>query len=397
MKLLETTIDINLIKNNLEEFSDLNRHYIGKVNDKILNLIDFEDDNLFLEPTLFFLPVENKSYSFTTPVEQLLFGHVKDKKNLGVISVISDSNGYINLPGFGYLKTVPNSRFMLESIQDSKGVILKDKNNSIVEYRFEEFTYIKNTNIKLIKNQPELLSNYFVTYFNESVEKTAVNNNDFLNNSFEILRKVSNEFVDLIEMTNKEVCVFNSKTPPVSMAALFYFGTAFLNIDSQNHNEVFFIDDLAHQCGHNIFYALTLDQKRYIVPSIDAKISDYAPQIENETRDVYGVFHGLFTYTTIIDSLSKCIELKVFKDDIRLNELIARLGFYMRKFSIDLEIMDNKSILTKEGLEYLEMFREGHRIINAKHSSFIKGLKYDNQDYIFEYKKYLEVNSFINF
>src|SRR5690606_27862038 len=116
-----------------------------------------------------------------------------------------------------------------------------------------------------------------------------------------------------------------------SLAALFYFGAGLLNVNNVNHNEAFFIDDIAHQCGHTVFYALTLDQSKYLIPPPDTPLQNITGN-KDESRDVYGSFHELFTYTTILESINNELSnTNKTYEKVVLDELIARLGFYMNK------------------------------------------------------------------
>lgn len=382
MKILNFEIDKKELYHNLEDLADLNRVLVSKECERLLDFIDYSNDSIFLEPKLFFYPVENKSYTFTTSLEQILFGYINNRESYGQIIVMSDNNGYINLPNIGYLKTIPHNKFYL--IQKNGQLFLYDKQKREVNYSFENFEYINNSTLKVYKDENELLYNYFITNFNDTVENTFKNNIEILNKSYNKLSLLSPDFITLLEKTNKEICVFNSKMPPYSLATLFYYGTAFINIDNNNHSEVFFIDDISHQCGHNLFYALTLEYDKYIKCSTTTPLINYTKE-KGESRDVYGAFHGLFTYTTIIDNLSKYLNKVIYNNDDDKLEAQARLGFYMNKFNIDLKLLDNDKILTKTGRNYYNMFLECYLEIYYNNFSLYKEYTYNKQTYIFNF------------
>lgn len=391
MKILEYEIDLKSLENNLENLADLNRKMIYEVNPDLIQFLDYENDSIFLEPTLFFYPKDNKSYSFTTPIEQLIFGYSNNKAAFDEMLVISDSNGYINLPGYGYLKTIPNNKFFFKVSQDGQEIKLLNKNKENIDFIFEEYKYIAGTDIKLINHEPEILSNYLVTHFNEPVAETVNKYNQYISLAFDSIKKLTPNFANLLEKTNKEFCVFNSKMPPYSMAALFYFGTAFMNVNNEKHGRVFFIDDISHQAGHTLFYGLTYDFGTYLIPPPTASLKNFT-KLEGEARDVYGAFHGLFTYTAIIDSLTKFIETNMYIDKLEYTEAIARLGFYMNKFAEDLKDLNNKDILTSVGFLHYEMFFAGYNLIETKYKQLYSTLDYNNQGYIFNFQKFLELN-----
>lgn len=391
MKILEYEIDLKSLKNNLENLADLNRRMLYEERPDLMQYLEYENDNIFLEPTLFFYPKDNKSYSFTTPIEQLIFGYSDNKEAFDEMLVISDSNGYINLPGYGYLRTIPNNKFYFKVSQDKKNVKLLNKNRENIDFIFEDFKYIPDTTIKFINHQPEILSNYLVTYFNEPVAETVDEYKQNISLAFQSIKKLAPDFANLLEKTNKEFCVFNSKMPPYSMAALFYFGTAFMNVNNEKHGRVFFIDDISHQAGHTLFYGLTYDFETYLIPPPSTALKDFT-KLQGEARDVYGAFHGLFTYTAIINTLTKFIESSMYNDKLEYTEAIARLGFYMNKFGEDLKDLNNKEILTAIGFEHYEMFYTGYDLIKLNYEHLYCSLDYSNQDYIFNFQKFLMLN-----
>jgi len=388
MELVNFRVDIDLIKNNLEELSDLNRHLILSTNEKLFNLLDFTSDDIFLEPSLFFYPLQGK-WRGTTELEQLLYGYVGEKEKMGTFTVISDSNGFINLPGYGYLHTTPDSKFYFE--HNDGTIVLKDKMLNVIPYKKIDFKYIAGTRMKLCLHNPELIENYIYTDLYEHVNQTALHFEDKLASGYRLIKGNAPGLADLVELTNREICIFNSKMPPYSMAALFYFGTGLLNVGNVEHNEAFFVDDMAHQCGHTIFYALTLDQAKFIIPPPSAPLKDFTAN-PNESRDVYGSFHGLFTYTTIIHAITSVIESGAIIDTDVKNELIARLGFYLNKFKDDLIYLNNKDILTNDGFEYWEMFKATYDTTIASYGARIKSLDYSTQTYIFDYSIFCKSN-----
>lgn len=391
MKILEYEIDLKSLKNNLENLADINRKMIYEEKPDLIQYLEYENDRIFLEPTLFFYTKDNKSYNFTTSIEQLIFGYSNDKTAFDEMLVISDSNGYINLPGYGYLKTIPDNKFYFKVNPDGQEIKLLNKNRESIDFISNNFKYLEGTKIKLIEHQPEILSNYLVTHFNEPVAKTVENYHKDISSAFEIIKQLSPNFSELLEKTNLEFCVFNSKMPPYSMAALFYFGTAFMNTNNEKHGNVFLIDDISHQAGHTLFYGLTYDFGTYLIPPPSTPLKNFT-KFKGEARDVYGAFHGLFTYTAIIDSLTKFIENNIYKDNLEHTEAIARLGFYMNKFIEDLKDLNNKDILTTVGFSHYEMFHAGYNIIESKYKHIYSTLDYSNQDYIFNFQKFLDLN-----
>lgn len=175
------------------------------------------------------------------------------------------------------------------------------------------------------------------------------------------------------------------------MAAISYHGTAFINIDSQIHDEVFFVEDLAHQCGHIIFYALTLNTKTFLKSHKDSLLREWTGVLQ-DNRSVYGAFHGLFTYTTILYCLRQCLKANAF-DSIQQVEAMARIGFFMQKFEMDLNQMNIPDLFTIYGGHIYDAAFTCFEQVKAEYAESYKDYTYTNQPYIFNYEAFQQANS----
>ena len=94
-----------------------------------------------------------------------------------------------------------------------------------------------------------------------------------------------------------------------------------------------------------------------------------------DTRNIYVVFHGLFTYTTALNSLIECYKT----GDINIEqkkELIGRVGFYMQKFLIDIKLMTDSGIFSNKGIEFYTMFKKSYLTIYNRHQLHFKNFNY---------------------
>lgn len=389
MKILKVSIDANVMKSNIDQISDSTRILIFKENEDLFRLLDFKKDEIFLEPSLFSYFI-NLDIGKDSTLDQILWGHIVDEKKKKNIKVRSDAQGYINMPNFGYLKVSQgNCFFSLELLKE----LQLFKNGKKIKFDFLDFFFLKGTNTKVCYHEPAILTEYLKEDFRTPIKVSFEEYYEKLQNSFNLLKIASPILYDLIRKYIKEIYVFNGRNRE-SLAALSFFGSVLLNIDNQNRSEVFFLDDLSHQCGHIIFYTLTLDTKDFLIPEPREKLKKFT-KVEWEVRDVYGVFHGLFTYTCILNTLDKSIQKKIFQKK-KLIEVYARIGFYMNKFIKDLARMNNNEILTEKGFEYYDQFKAGYDYLEKKYKNIYRNMHYDNKTYMFNFEEFLNLNDLEN-
>ncbi len=381
MKILEFDLDKKLVIQNQQELSDMIRVAFYKENPSLFQKLTYENDNIFLEPTLFHYFSIDKGYINRVSLEQATYGYLQKELIVSPIGLYSDRFGMVNLPNIGYLKIEPNTKVILNNIENDNAFISHD-GHTFIKYPIIKNNFIKQTRIRLCFHPTDLLTERFNTSFVESVQDTALKFQNVIDNSFDIFHDISSDFIEMIKLTSRELVVFNSASQ-YSLAALTYYGVGFLNVVDLNRTEVFFVDDIAHQCGHVLYHALTLHSENYLRISKETPLKEFT-NISGESRTVYGTFHGLFTYTTIIYILDKCLDNHIFKN-IEKHEAIGRLGFYMEKFQKDLVHMNDNRILTSQGFEFYEMFLNGYNNIKKKYSSVLPSLDYSNQPYLFSY------------
>ena len=226
--------------------------------------------------------------------------------------------------------------------------------------------------------------------FHEPVEDTLYKNEDALSVATTFLQKQLPNFWSLIASVTREFVVFSSPDHN-SFAGIMHHGTAYFNTENKIQTPVFFIDDIAHQCGHIIFNVITLDTPKYLKVPKDHPLRNYSTN-PSEMRGAYGAFHGLFTYTCILHALDEVLQSQYFTNENLRFEVLGRIGFYLHKFYLDLKLMDNPEILTDAGLDFHRQFSEGFQEILARYKKEIQGFDYSNQPYTFQYDRFRESN-----
>ena len=380
---LDFLIDENLVVQNQQELSDMIRLAFYKENPSLFQKLIYDDDNIFLEPTLFHYFSGNKNYKNKVSLELAVYGYISGESKPEQIIIESDKFGMVNLPNIGYLKIEPNSQGILFKIKDKEAITNSGTMPIIPNI------YVESTKIRLCLHPTDLITQRFETTFVETVQDTAIKYQRIIDNTASIFQNVTPDFLRLLKTTCRELVVFNSETQ-YSMAALSYYGVGFINVANETRKKLFFVDDIAHQCGHVIYHALTLKVENFLKVHKESPLKEFT-YIDGESRTVYGAFHGLFTYTTILHSLDKCLDNSIFHENEK-HEAIGRLGFYMDKFQKDLEHMNDKRILTNQGFEFYEMFLSGYKKIKKKYRSLLFSLDYKNQPYLFNYKLFQAIN-----
>jgi sialic acid synthase SpsE len=207
---------------------------------------------------------------------------------------------------------------------------------------FEPIQIIKNTNIEVFKYSVNLLQNIFKDVVNNLINQDEIfidkilfdENIGFLANAFGFIRENSFTHFQLIEQCCKKCLLF--KTNPKntnSFATINAHGIAFINVYQNEYDEVFFVDDIAHQTGHIILTTLFFNRNAIFKIDESQQIEEILKKKDH--RDIYILFHALYTYYTTLMCLDDCLTNNVFNEKQK-NEAIGRIGFYLKKCTYDL-------------------------------------------------------------
>jgi len=375
-----------------------------KKDSNIFNIIDFEDDRIYQEPLLFAYFNDKKSNNLN--LYTILYGYMNFDAQKKGISVESDEYGRVYLPNIGWLMTNENTQ-KLKLYKDKNSKIKLLYKGFICEYKLESIEKIDNTNIEYLKYPIPLLKQYYYdvdnNLINVEIERISIKHLKNVTRALNLIKQFAPKHFDLIVLATKKIVVFNVDTTlRNSFATLSAHGISFSNAYQKEYNEVFFIDDIAHQTGHVVFNALTYDLPNFI--KIDPNTILESLELGNnitETRNIQVVFHALYTYYTTFICLNACIDAEVF-DAKRKHEALGRLYFYIRKCyqdlslvetaNIDNELIGLKDIFTERGLEIYFEIKNKFDLIRVKWIEILKVFNMSNQPYNFTYFKFVELN-----
>ena len=366
---------------NRDEIINTIKLLLYKENTSVFKKLNFDDDEVFLEPLLFAY-FNSKSYNSypKEALEEMLQGYFIKKEEIITHSYSRDGIAYV--PNIGYFKV----------------------NESIP---FEKIKFIAHTNIELIQ-YPIIYLKYIFRDFNEqpieerkiTISKELVEvHEESLTIALSYIKKYSSNHYNLIEQCCKKILLF--KTDPKntnSFATINAHGIAFLNVFQKEYDEVFFVDDIAHQTGHIIMTTITFKRKDYFLINENLNIKSIVNN-PKEYRSFYILFHALYTYYTTILCLDNCISNNCF-DKRQAHEAIGRIGFYLVKYNLDINTFNNvikhyggiEKVLTKNSISVFETISDMCVRSCKKYGYTFTEFSYRNQPYNFTYKEFTKLN-----
>jgi hypothetical protein len=377
---------------------------IYKENPTLFELLDFKNENLFKEPLLFaYFNAKEKS----STLEQILFGYIVDESSPPHISVYSDENGRIYLPHYGWLLTKKiNKKFDLQTINNEIKLLL---NNEDANFIFDKIRFIKKSSFELVHYQHPLFTSHYYDVKGRivavEVENITRDNIEHLNNAIKILAKVAPSYYKELSAVICKMVIFNDPTlKRNSFATLSVHGCLFFNAYQADYNEIFFIEDIAHQGAHVIFNTIASNnKKKYFKVDSETYLTDkgFIGWMMNrfEKRTLFVLMHALHTYYAILICLDGYLDVEIDSTNKRY-EALGRLGHTIHKFKFDLKIIDRKDkegnnlYLAYRGIELLDLYKETYKKIVKKRGRQTASLKFGNQPYNFTYSKFVELNPF---
>jgi hypothetical protein len=173
-----------------------------------------------------------------------------------------------------------------------------------------------------------------------------------------------------------------------SFATTSAHGMAFLATD-RDDDEIFFLEDLAHQGGHILFGAMTFHHRNFLLVNRDTPLRAFTKR-SAEARTIYETFHGVFTEALMSYVLDLCIEADLSPS--QRHETSGRLALTLVRAHHDVTALDHSGIFTAEGAKVLELCRRVLVEIRRRRRAQLSGLDLTNQPYSFSYRSFLALN-----
>ena len=346
-------------------------------------------DEAFLEPALFSWLTAHRE---DIDLQQILYSYLPESVRPLRLQLTADARGVAHLPRVGYVTGLApcqqNTLNLSEIATNWMAAPLKEtRSMSFIPARFSaagllEFTYYMD---------PMLWPLFTETHEPHSAT-VALNEVAELQNTFNsaltLMRQIRPDIYKLLCIANKRAHIYQAEAPN-SFATLSMHGAAFLN-RVERPSAIFFLDDFAHQGGHVVFNAATLNHDHYLTIDSSIKLCDIV-QNSSDQRTLYSAFHGLFTLTLIVTVLLGGLRQNAFTHP-QAEEARARLGFYLLKFQHDLNNLAQSRLYTADGTALYRGFHACYESAIDTYATELHGLDYSNQSYVFHYSRFNELN-----
>jgi hypothetical protein len=379
------------------------RTLIYKTDPQLFDLLDYENDVVFNEPLLF-------AYFYSkgkgATLEQILWGYIENGKQPKCVNAKVDEHGFIYLPKVGWIKTnLANGEAVVSYAESTNSVSVTVDGNEI-PVEFEPILLTTNKHFEVLKHQHSLLANHFFDSKNKII-KVEIDNitkaqKENLSKAFSLIQNFEPGYYKLLEQAIFKVMIFND--PEVkrnSFATLSVHGCAFFNSFQKEYDEIFFVEDIAHQCGHVIFNNIIYDRKDIFKISSETIIKEkgFLGMIVNllEDRTLFVAFHAMFTYYGISRCLLACIT-KAELSALQKHEAMGRLAFCLRKYKNDINLLGKldehgKSVyFTDDGILLYQPMVTLYNKIQMELGSQLSKINLLNQPYNFSVKNFHKSN-----
>lgn len=398
----------NLLTENLiegqEAFADTLKLLVYQKDSELIDAINFENDRAFLDPILFAYFNEKNP---TISLRQILFGYIEDDKKFSKIEVVTDEKGIIYLPEIGYLKTtVYSKKLSLLWNKHSKSIRLT-LGQTDIPYELETILKLKEIDIEIWKHPLPIAKDYIRKWdFENQREKeipaeveitnTIKKHLLHLENAFAILKKTSPSQYDQYKTCVRRIAIYTNHNT-ASFAVRSVHGNSFFTMDIANEDdEVFFLEELSHQCAHNALNAIMHDMSVYF--KVDAEhepLKDYNGE-ELERRTISSAFHGLYTVAARLEVFLQIVENDIIQGKQK-HEFAGRFVDLKGRYLIGLEKMDHERVFTTEGFQLYKTLDEFCAKGFKKIDSYVQQFDLSNQPNTFSYPAFIKLNPIENF
>lgn len=368
----------------------------------IFDRIDFEDDNIYREPLLiaYFRSKSEGDLDLNT----ILYGYTAFNLRPEELKIVTDEYARVYLPNMGWLH-LEESHTNYKLVKDSETEFIVKKEEKECHYRLEKPHVFKETDIELLQYS---IPNFKQFYYDSNqnlldveIEKITQKHLENVENALVLIKKHVPHIYESLSIITSSLVVFNlplSASGGVrrnSFAVPSGLGTAFFNAYQETYNEVFFVDDIAHQTGHVVFHALMYQLEEFIKVAPDTVIQKFT----SESRDILVIMHALYTYYSTLTSFNALLDENVFTDD-KKHEVLGRMRFYIGKCNSDIHLLEHPEdpalaldkLLTEKGLFLFNEIKKEFEHIADKWWPIVGDFDISNQPYNFTFSNFIALN-----
>ncbi len=341
---------------------------------KAFDKIDFENDDIYLEPLLFSYFNSKKDNLFPKEtITEILQGYYIQKEK-HKIKYSFNRNEIAYIPQVGYFK---------------KG------EEAIDEY------ILDNGDFEVIKEVHPTQEKYFVEFYkghivNQSPKHNSVWKSSYqeLFNAIDIIKKYIPDFYKELVFANKKIYLHDN--PKIlNFTTIETLGMLYFYVIGDN-NLIYFIEELIHQGSHNYLYYVVHNRKDYFKIDVDNFVMRDFTKQQWDYRTIYGAFHGLFTVTQRVVYFDKLLVQKMFSGREK-HELLGRFADQFSRFRTGLELLDFDKVYTKKGIELYNELDTKCESILEKYGMLKNEFDLSNRDLDFRYEDFCKLNSYEDF
>jgi len=355
------------------EIIDTIKLLIYKENPELLEKVDFDDDNIFLEPLLFAYFNSKKENLFTAEMlTEIMQGYFSEKDTLQFKESF-DKEGVAYIPNLGYFN---------------------DRNEKVDEIlTIDAF--------EIVKNCHPVLEKYFVEYYKGHILNPKPLHNPVWQDHYRELEKailiikehLPNFYAEFV-LSNKKIYLHDNPKI-INFTSIETLGMLYLYVIGSS-NIIYFIEELIHQGSHNFLCYVTHNRKEFFKIDADNMVMRNLTGQEWDYRTVYGSFHGLFTVTQRVECFDILLSKNVFSGQTK-HELLGRLTDQFSRFRTGLELLDLNEVFTDKGIQYYKSQDEKCMRILQKYKWLANEFDLSHRDLDFRYDDFCLTNSYNDF
>lgn len=345
---------------------------IYKEDPELLEMIPFENDDIFLEPLLFAYFNQPK-FKGSTMLKEVLYEYFCQDGDF-------ELNESFNKKEISF---IPN-----------KGYYLRNENQP-----FESIYKIND--LEILKHEHPLLDNYFFEFYKGHILENDPKREPTWNiakydfeKALNIIEKYLPNFYKSFKFSNRRI-FFHDNPKILNFTSVETLGMLYFYIISDK-NLIYFIEELIHQGSHNYLYFIVHNRSDFFKIDVDNLVMRDFTKQEWDYRTIYGAFHGLFTVKQRVESFDKLLTQNVFSGREK-HELMGRLIDQFSRFRTGLELLDCNEVFTEKGIEFYNELDAECESILKKYEKLMDKFDLSNREVDFRYNDFCKLNSLEDF
>lgn len=354
---------------NQTEITDVIKLLIYKENPDLLEKIDFDEDDIFLEPLLFAYFNSKKSNLFKKEMlEEIMQGSFKESETVK-LEFSYNKNEVAYIPNIGHFKKGENTPY--EPI-------------------------LKMWDFEILKEVHPVMERYFIEYYKGHI----VNRNPLYNSVWQenhkelekailIIKEHLPKFYQELVFANRKIYLHDN--PKIlNFTTVETLGMLYFYVIGKD-NLLYFIEELIHQGSHNFLYYVVHNRKDYFKIDVDNLIMRDFTKQEWDYRNIYGAYHGLYTVAKRLECFDILLSNNVFSGKEK-HELLGRLTDQFSRFRTGLELLNFDEVFTKKGQDFYFEYDTKCLNILKKYRILPSIFDLSNRDLDFRYEDFCTLN-----